>query len=93
MISLRDVRAERLLSIRDLARKASVAASTVYLIEAGRTTPQLHVVARLADALGVAPSEVTEFRRAIEASKVRLPRRRAQEADKEPAGPDCRVEM
>jgi transcriptional regulator with XRE-family HTH domain len=81
MMSLREVRAERLLSIRDLARKASVASSTVYLIEAGRTTPQLHVVARLADALDVAPSDVVEFRRAIEASMGRLQRRRTPGPD------------
>jgi transcriptional regulator with XRE-family HTH domain len=63
--SLREVRAERLLSIRDLARLANVAPSTIYLIEMGRSTPQLSVIRRLATALKVDPHAVAEFRRAI----------------------------
>jgi DNA-binding XRE family transcriptional regulator len=63
--SLRDVRAERLLSIRDLARLAGVAPSTIYMIEVGRSTPRLDVVRRLAEALSVDPLIVSEFRRAI----------------------------
>lgn len=63
--SLRAVRAERLLSIRELAQLASVAPSTIFLIEAGRTTPQLAVVRRIATALNVDPALVAEFRRAI----------------------------
>jgi transcriptional regulator with XRE-family HTH domain len=63
---LREVRAERLLSMRGLADRAGVAPSTVYLIEAGRTIPRPRVIRRLADALDVAPREVEEFRRAIE---------------------------
>jgi transcriptional regulator with XRE-family HTH domain len=62
---LRDVRAERLLSLRMLARLADVAPSTIYLTEAGRTTPQLSVIRRLAEALEVDPRAVIEFRRAI----------------------------
>jgi transcriptional regulator with XRE-family HTH domain len=69
MATLREARVERLLSIRELAREASVAPSTVYLIESGRTTPRLRVVRRLAAALGVEPNEIDEFRRAIEATK------------------------
>jgi transcriptional regulator with XRE-family HTH domain len=69
MASLREVRAERLLSIRELARRAAVAPSTVYLTEAGRTTPRPSVVARLAAVLDVEPVEVEEFRRSIEAAK------------------------
>jgi transcriptional regulator with XRE-family HTH domain len=67
--SLREVRAERLLTIRGLAQEAGVAPSTVYLIEAGRTVPRLSVVRRLATALGVPPATVTEFRHAIEAAQ------------------------
>jgi len=63
--SLREVRAERLLSIRELAQLASVAPSTIFLIEAGRTTPHLAVVRRIAAALNVDPAKVVEFRRAI----------------------------
>jgi len=63
---LRDVRAERLLSIRDLAQLANVAPSTIHLIEAGRSIPQLSVIRRLATALDVDPQGVAEFRRAIQ---------------------------
>ena len=64
---LRDLRAERLLSIRELARLAGVAPSTIYLTEAGRTTPHASVVRRIAAALQVDAHAVAELRRAIEA--------------------------
>ena len=64
---LRELRAERLLSIRDLARLADVAPSTVYLTEAGRTTPQPAVMRRIAAALGIDPLQVAEFRSAVAA--------------------------
>ena len=64
---LRELRAERLLSIRELARLADVAPSTIYLTEAGRTVPRPSVMRRIAAALGVDAHEVAEFRRAIEA--------------------------
>ncbi len=86
MPSLREVRADRLLSMRELGRLAGVASSTIYLIETGRTTPRLSVVRRLAAALGVDPPEVDEFRHAIELAKdlpVRSPRR-AEPEEKEP---------
>ena len=63
--SLREVRAERLLSIRELARKAGVSPSTIYMIEAGRSTPRPAVARRIAEALDVAPQGVAEFRRTI----------------------------
>ena len=63
--ALRAWRAERLLTIRDLARAAGVAPSTVYLIEAGRTTPRPSVMRRIAALLGVEGHEVVEFRRAV----------------------------
>ncbi len=62
---LRAWRAARLLTMRDLARRAGVAPSTVYLLEAGRTTPQPGVMRRLAAALGVDPLAVAEFRAAV----------------------------
>ena len=65
--ALRDLRAERLLSIRELARLADVAPSTIYLTESGRTAPRPSVMRRIAAALGVDAHEVAEFRRAIEA--------------------------
>jgi transcriptional regulator with XRE-family HTH domain len=63
--SLRDVRADRLLSMRELASQAGVTPRTIYLIEAGRTTPRLSMIRRLSVALEVDPLAVTEFRRAI----------------------------
>ena len=69
MRSLREARADRLLSIRELARHASVAPSTIYLIEAGRTVPRPRVVRALSVVLAVTPAEIEEFRRAIELSK------------------------
>jgi transcriptional regulator with XRE-family HTH domain len=63
--TLRDVRAERLLSIRELARLANVAPSTIYLIETGRSIPHPAVIRRLATALAVDPHTIAEFRRAI----------------------------
>jgi transcriptional regulator with XRE-family HTH domain len=74
MASLRELRAERLLSIRELARRASVAPSTIFLIEAGRTIPRQRVARQIAAVLRVAPSEVDEFLRRIEVTKER-PRR------------------
>ncbi len=64
---LRDWRAERLLSIRDLARLAGVSPSTVYLTEAGRTVPRFAAMRAMVAALGVTAHEVVEFRRAIDA--------------------------
>ncbi|HLH27176.1 MAG TPA: helix-turn-helix transcriptional regulator [Chloroflexota bacterium] len=66
MPSLRQVRVGRLLTIRELARQAGVAMSTVYLIEAGRSRPSFRVIRQLAAALGVEPQTVDEFRGALE---------------------------
>jgi transcriptional regulator with XRE-family HTH domain len=68
---VREVRAEHLLSIRELARAAGVAPSTIYLIEAGRTTPHLSVIRKLAGALGIEPLTIAEFRQAIDVRRVR----------------------
>ncbi len=65
-MALRDWRAERPLSVRELAGLAGVAPSTVYLIEHGRTTPRPSVMRRIAAALAVDAQDVEEFRRAIE---------------------------
>jgi ribosome-binding protein aMBF1 (putative translation factor) len=96
MKSLREARADRLLSIRELARQASVAPSTIYLIEAGRATPRPRVVRQLSRVLGIDPSEVEEFRRMIERSKSpaqRHPGSRARETGRgqptQPPGDGC----
>src|SRR5689334_6877927 len=74
MASLRELRAERLLSVRELAREASVAPSTIFLIETGRTIPRHRVARQIAEVLRVEPNQVDEFRRRIEATKVRQTR-------------------
>jgi transcriptional regulator with XRE-family HTH domain len=65
---LRDLRAERLLSIRELAEAADVAPGAIALIEAGRTQAPPRVIRRIAAAIGVGPEEVTEFRHAKQAA-------------------------
>ncbi len=75
MASLRELRAERLLSVRELARRASVAPSTIFLIETGRTIPRPRVARQIAEVLGVEPADVEEFCRRIEATKAGNARR------------------
>jgi DNA-binding XRE family transcriptional regulator len=62
MPSLKSWRRERLMTQRELAKRAGVATSTVYLIEAGRTLPQIRIMIRLADALDIVPEQISEFR-------------------------------
>jgi DNA-binding XRE family transcriptional regulator len=64
---LREWRAEHMLSIRDLALRAEVSPSTIFLIEAGRSTPRPSVGRRLAEALNVEPRAITELLRTIRA--------------------------
>ena len=58
---LRELRAERLLSIRDLAQATGVALETVHKIETGALQPRRTIVRRISAALGVDPRDVTEF--------------------------------
>ena len=65
-LPLATVRKRQLLSQRDLAARAHVALSTVYLLEAGKTARATFKVMRaLSDALGVPPESIAEFRRVI----------------------------
>jgi len=68
-VQLRAARAERLLTIRELACLARVAPSTIHLIERGRASPRTRVMRAVASALGVSPHEIDEFRCAIELAK------------------------
>ncbi len=86
MPSLRELRAEHLLSIRELAERANVAPSTVYLIEAGRSRPRPRVARRISAALRVRPVDVDEFRLAIEAAKSRPARPEYEQASRPRAG-------
>jgi len=64
-MKLRELRVRRLLSTRELARKAGVSTSTIHTIETGKTVPRLSVVRKLSEALEVSPEEVDEFREAM----------------------------
>ena len=68
MPTLREVRVRRLLSIRQLAKLAGVAPTTVHLIESGQRLPHFETMRKLAEALGVDWEEVDEFRAAVEAA-------------------------
>ena len=65
MVTLREARAARLLTVRGLAERAGVAFSTVHLVETGRSVPRFEVSQKLSAALGVEPGEVEEFAAAI----------------------------
>lgn len=69
MKPLKEVRAERLLSVRELAEKADVAFSTVHLVETGQREPSFRVMRAISAALDVAPEEIAEFAAAIQAAK------------------------
>ena len=66
MQTLKEARAERLLTVRGLAERADVAPSTVYLIENGRSVPRFDAIQKLSAALGVEPRDVAEFAAAID---------------------------
>ncbi len=66
MMTLKEARAARLLTVRGLAERAGVAPSTVYLIESGRTTPRFTAIRKIAGALDMPPGDVAEFAAAIE---------------------------
>ena len=63
--TLAELRRERLLTIRALAEASGCAPRTVLQIEHGRRNPQPGTIKRLATALQVEPSAVSEFRRAM----------------------------
>jgi transcriptional regulator with XRE-family HTH domain len=65
-MKLVEARATKALSIRHLARLSGVAARTIYGIEHGQVVPMLPTIYKLAEALGIEPIEVDEFRVAIE---------------------------
>jgi transcriptional regulator with XRE-family HTH domain len=68
MPSLRELRIRRLLSLRELAKRADVAQRTVVEAEAGRQAPRPSTMRKLAEALDVDPMEVDEFREVIESA-------------------------
>ena len=69
------LRKRQLLSQRALARKAGIALSTVYLLEAGRTERVTFKVMRaVSDALELPPTAIAEFRRVLDSDQSTSPR-------------------
>lgn len=66
MEPLRVWRARRLMSIRDLAQAACVVTETISRIEHGRGLVRPVTMRKIAAALDVKPSEITEFAAAIQ---------------------------
>jgi transcriptional regulator with XRE-family HTH domain len=66
MKTLREWRLDRLLSIEEIAANAHVSTRTVVQIEHGRQLPRLRTIRRLCEALDVEPTEVEEFKRALD---------------------------
>jgi transcriptional regulator with XRE-family HTH domain len=67
--TLRDWRTDKLMSVRALAEAAGVQHKTIIQIEYGRQQPHYGTMRRIADALGVAPAEITEFAAVLEDRK------------------------
>ncbi len=65
MVTLKEARAARVLTVRALAEQAGVSPSTVHRIETGRSTPRFLVIQKLSTVLGIEPGEIAEFAAAI----------------------------
>ncbi len=68
MVTLREARIQKLLSIAALAERAGVAIATVHLAEQGRRAPQFATMRKIAEALELDPREIAEFRAALDAA-------------------------
>jgi HTH-type transcriptional regulator, competence development regulator len=55
---LRELRREQVLSLRDLEEKSGVSYNTIWRLEDGRQGAHPRTVRKLAEALGVQPSEL-----------------------------------
>ncbi len=60
---LRYWRAERALGLKELAAQAGVSHATILRIERGETLSQARVYRKLAQALGIEPLQIAEYRR------------------------------
>lgn len=61
MISLKEAREQKNLSVEDLAAAANVSTQTIQEIEAGTARPSTTVVLKLVKALGVPANEIVEL--------------------------------
>ena len=66
MQTLREARAARVMTIRELAAAAGVSTRTIVQVETGQIVPRFATLKKIAAALGVEPAAITEFARAIE---------------------------
>jgi transcriptional regulator with XRE-family HTH domain len=57
---LRELRREQVLSLRELEEKSGVSYNTIWRIEDGRQGAHPRTIRKLADALGVRPSELVK---------------------------------
>lgn len=73
MQTLRQLRANQLMSIRDLADTAGVTPKTLTDIEYGRRRPTYDTMRAISKALGVSPHDIMEFHAAIESRGQRSP--------------------
>jgi transcriptional regulator with XRE-family HTH domain len=55
---LKELRREQVLSLRELEEKSGVSFNTIWRIEAGRQGAHQRTIRKLAEALGVRPSEL-----------------------------------
>jgi transcriptional regulator with XRE-family HTH domain len=55
---LKELRREQVLSLRELEEKSGVSSNTIWRIEAGRQGAHQRTIRKLAEALGVRPSEL-----------------------------------
>ncbi len=65
MLTLREARIRKYLTVRVLAASAGVSPTTVHLIEKGRRAPHFNTILRIAEALGCPPEEISEFGAAL----------------------------
>lgn len=75
-MALKQLRRERFLSVRDLARAANLSPQTIVTAEAGGPL-RGSTVRKISEALGVSPADVAEFAKMIDAERVKA--RRNQE--------------
>jgi transcriptional regulator with XRE-family HTH domain len=65
MMTLREARARKLLTVRGLAAAAELSPTTIYQIEHRRTRPRFGSIKAISAALEVEPMQIMEFAQAI----------------------------
>ncbi len=66
MLTLREARMRKLLTVRALAAAARVSPTTIHLAETGRRLPHFGTMRKIAAVLDAEPTEIKEFAAAIE---------------------------